>query len=146
MATVSGKNLVVKFGTASEVVVACSTSCTLTLNQAMTEVSCKDTTWASQIEGIKSWEITVDALYQDTDATDQGGFIDLSALIISGTNLTSVIFEEENNPILTATNNIWSGKARLTSCSLNGDDKAAATYSATFAGDGALVFTPGTTT
>ena len=148
MATVNGKNLVVKFGTAaSEVAIACSTTCTLTLNQAMTEATCKDAdSWTSQVEGAKSWEVTCDALYQDTDATGTSGFIDLSTLIITGPNSTSLVFEELNNPNLTATNNNWTGLARLSSCTLTGDDNSPATYSATFVGNGPLVFTAGTTT
>jgi len=147
MAVVNGTNLVVKFGTLdSEIAVACSTTCTLTLNQAFTEATCKDSTWLSQVEGKKSWEVTVDALYQEDDGTGTGGFIDLSSLLITGPNTTSLVFEEENNPNLTLTNNLWKGTARLTTCALTGDDASSATYSATFTGDGPLTFEPGTST
>ena len=149
MATVNGKNLVVKWGTAaSEVAIACSTTCTLTISQAMTEATCKDAdSWTSQIEGQKSWEITVDALYQESDAVGTSQFIDLADLIIQDTataNSTSVVFEQLNNPLLTTTNNMWSGLARMTSCNLTGDDNSPATYSATFVGNGPLTFTAGT--
>jgi len=151
MATVvNGKNLVVKFEKGStggsEVVIACSTSCTLTLNQAMTEATCKDAdSWTSQIEGQKSWEISVDALYTEEDSIT-AGFRGLADLIITGPNECSLVFEELNNPNYGATNPMWSGVARMTTCSLTGDDNSPATYSATFTGNGPLTFTEGTTT
>ena len=144
MATVNGKNLVVKFGTlASEVVVACSQTCTFTLNQDMTDVTCKDAdSWRGIVEGMKSGEVTVDALYQDDDSTS--GFRGMSDLIITGPNDCSVVFEELNNPNYSVTNPTWQFNAKMSTCTLNGDDNAAATYSATFMSNGAITFTEGT--
>jgi len=123
-------------------VIACSTSCTMTLNQAFTEVTCKDAdSWVSQIEGQKSWEMTVDALYQEDDIAGAKGFVDLSQLIITGPNIAHVAFEEINNPFATVNDNTWSGMARLSTCSLTGPDNEAATYNATLMGNGPLYFT-----
>ena len=142
MSTVSGKNLIVSFGSTPELI-ACSTSCTLSLNQAVTEATCKDTdSWTYQIPAAKSWEITCDALYQDT--VTGNSYHDLAQFILAGPNDVAVVFEEINNPNLTVTDNTWSGQAVLTSLVLNGDDNAPATYSATFTGNGPLTFVAGT--
>lgn len=143
MATINGTDLVLKFGTAaSEVVVACSTSCTITINQATVDATCKDAeSWANSIAGQKTWEMTVDALYQDNDAVGTGGFVDLSELIVTGPNTANVIFGNKDAP---TTGNSWSGTAIMTTCSLNADGDAAATYSATFTGTGPLTYIPQT--
>jgi len=146
---VSGNNLVVKFGEeGSEVIVACSTSCTLTINQATVAASCKDGDgWAANIPGEKSWEVTVDALYKDDDASGTGGFVDLSALIIGAdANNANLVFEEINNPVNIANGNQWAGAVVMTSCTLNGPANDNSTFSATFSGNGPLSFTPGSPT
>lgn len=135
MATVSGSDIVVKFGDAgSEVVVACSTNATLTISQADTGRSCKDSEWKGTKGGEKSWSVSVDALYQSDDAADSGGFVDLSDLIITGPNSCTVVIGGTESG-----DNIWTGVAVLTECTLNGPDKEDATYSASFMGDGPLV-------
>ena len=134
--TVSGNDLVVKFGDSGlEELIACSTSCTLDLAQATIEATCKDAgQWASAIVGEKSWSVTTDALYQANDADGTGGFVDLSTLIIDGPNKTSVVFGGVNSG-----ENIWTGEAIMTACSLTGAANDKATYTATFTGVGPLV-------
>lgn len=135
MATVVGTDLVVKFGDAgSEVKTACATSCTLTIDQAEIDATCKDAgQWKSPLDGQKSWTVTTDGLYQDDDAEGSGGFVDLSELIVTGPNDCTVVFGGEATG-----DNIWTGKARITTCTLNGPDNEASTYSATFMGNGPL--------
>ena len=134
MATISGTDLVVKFGTAAaEVKTMCATSCTLNINQANVEASCKDSgDWYTGVEGQKSWEVTSDNLY-DPDAVD-GGFIDVSDLIITGPNKCSVVFGQEETG-----GTIWTGEAQITAASLTGADNTPATWTCTFMGLGELV-------
>lgn len=138
MATVLGTDLIVKFGTAaSEVATACATNCTLTIDQAEIDATCKNAEqWKYALDGQKSWTVTTDGLYQDDDATGQGGFVDLSELIVTGPNTCSVVFGGTESG-----DNIWTGEARLTSCTLNGPDNEASTYSATFMGNGPIALT-----
>ena len=130
-------------GIAGNVTVACSTSCVMTVNQDFSDATCKDAdSWVSKIEGTKSWEMSVDALYMDYDASGTAGFVDLSQMIVEGPNSCSVAFEEINNPYATTNGNIWTGTAVLTTASLTGDDNATATYSASLMGSGKLTFIP----
>lgn len=134
MAVLNGTDLVVKWGTAgSEVKTACSTSCTLNINQAVTEATCKDNTanWSGGVEGIKSWDVSTDGLY-DPDAT--GGFTDLGDIIITGPNEVSLVFGTEEVGGI-----IYTGTAIVTACSVTGAVNETSTYSASFTGTGALV-------
>ena len=127
MAQINGTSLLVKVdGTA----VACSTSCTLNINKDLLDSTCKDgDTWKTQIEGKRTWDVSVDGLYQLDDSTH---FMDLSSLITtSGVNTFTLIFGTDTD--------YWTGTAICNTCSLSGDDNALATFSAAFAGTGALV-------
>jgi predicted secreted protein len=143
MATViNGKTVVVLWDTGvshgNEAVIACSTNATLTMTQDTTQVSCKDTAtgaWAKSVEAQKSWEITCDALYMDDDASGTGGFVDLADLFITGPNEVNVVYGG------TATgDNTWYGKAIVSSLTHNAPDNDSANYSATFTGNGPLMF------
>ena len=130
---INGTDIVVKFGTEdSEVAIYCSTSCTLNINAETVGASCKDGgSWNQTVEGSKSWDVSVDGLYQIDTAN---GFIELSDLLITGPNEVSLIIGQD-----TATGDIsWKGTAILTSTSLTGPDGEIATWSATFTGTGAL--------
>ena len=79
----------------SEKVVSCSTNGSLSLTQNTTQVSCKDTAgggWESAVPTTKSWEVTVDALMLDDDASGSNGLIDLVDLFISGPNDVWIVF------------------------------------------------------
>lgn len=134
MAIISGTDLVVKFGTAAaENVTVCGTSCTLNINQQVTEISCKGSgQWFDGTEGQKSWEVTCDNLYDPAAAS--GGFIDISDLLITGPNTCSVVFGQEGSG-----DTIWTGTAQVASASLNGPDNESATWTVTFTGLGELV-------
>ena len=134
MSVIQGKNLVVKFGTAgAEDKVFCSTNCTLTINHASVDATCKDAdSWAGNIPGIRSWEVATDALY-DPDAT-AGGFIDVTDLILDDLNDVTVIFGQEG-----VGETIWTGKAMVSTVSLSGAIEESATWNATFIGNGELV-------
>lgn len=138
---INGTDIVVKFGTAAaEVAVYCSTSCTLNITSDTVGASCKDGgSWTQNLEGTKSWDISVDGLYQ----TDQAaGFVDISDLIITGPNSTSIIFGMDTVPGAGEDDNYyWTGNAVCTSASLTAPDGEIATWSASFVGNGVLTKT-----
>lgn len=136
MALINGTDIIVKIGeVGSEVKIYCSTNCALNINQATISASCKDAEqWANAIEGAKSWDVSVDGLY-DQDPTEGKGFVDLADLIITGPNDISVIIGLD----ITAGDVSWSGKAILTNCTLTGPDNEFATWTASITGNGALV-------
>lgn len=133
---INGTDIVVKFGAAgSEVAVYCATTATLNLATATVAASCKDGgSWAQNLEGTKSWDISVDGLYQVITAA---GFVDLADLLITGPNDVTIIFGQDG----TTGEIYWSGKAVLTACSLTAPDGEIATWSATFTGNGPLAKT-----
>jgi len=137
MALIQGKNLVVKFGTgatsgATMDSVYCSTTCSLTINNEALNATCKDSgSWQGNIAGIRSWEVTTDGLYNPTASA--GGFIDISDLILDDNNVAYVQFGQTGG-----SETIWSGATMLTTCSLTGDIEETSSWSASFAGNGAL--------
>ena len=146
MANILGNNLVVYIDGATPVagdLILCSTSCTLSLEQSVTEASCKDaagTKWSTGIAGTASWSISTDGLYNPVLAAPS--FDALAAKIIDDANGTtdnsvSIVFEiqDQTNPNI----EYYSGTAILTSTSLNGPVDEFATYTAEFKGIGALV-------
>ncbi len=143
MAIFSGTNLIVSTGATPDEIV-CATTCTLSINQEAVEASCKSTgKWIESVPGKAGWEITTDNLYDPILANNS--FDTLVKSIIDdadGTadNALEMVFEIKDQ----VTPNIatYTGTAQLTDISLNGDDNAPATYSATFKGVGALVQNP----
>lgn len=146
MANILGNNLLVYIDGATPALgklVLCSTNCTLNLEQATTEASCKNaggTKWSTSIAGTASWSISTDGLYNPVLSAPS--FDALAVKIIAdadGTadNSVSIVFEIENqaNPNI----EYYSGTAILTSVSLNGPVDEFATYTAEFKGVGALV-------
>ena len=130
---INGTEIVVKFGTAlSEIALFCSTSCTLNLNADTVSASCKDGgNWAQSVEGNKSWDVSVDGLYQlDT----VNGFVDLADLLIDGPNDVSIVVGQDT----LAGDISWTGKAVLTSANLTAPDGEIATWSCAFQGNGEI--------
>lgn len=135
MAVINGTDLVVKIGVAaSEVKLACATSCSMTISEDMVDATCKDSNrWVGNLSGNRSWEVTTDCLY-DPAATAGAAGDDVADLIIDGSNSVSLIFGEEGSGGI-----IWTGTARCSTITINGADNTAASYTATFVGNGALV-------
>lgn len=147
---INGTSIVVKFVEYDEtpgnpVQVFCSTSCTLNINGETVAASCKDGgNWAQNVEGNKSWDISVDGLYQIDTAN---GFADMADLFTDDTkkNDVDILVGQDDTPTVAGdpTTPIgglyWKGRAVLTSCSLSAPDGEIATWTATFAGNGALV-------
>ncbi len=144
MELIQGTDILVKFGEAgSEVITYCSTTCTLSLASETISTSCKTgsatSSWAQNVEGTKSWEVSVDGLYQNETPA---GFVELSDLIITGPNTASIVIGMEDVPGTGEPSNYyWTGEAVLTSSSLTAPDGEVATWTATFVGNGELVKT-----
>jgi len=113
------------------VAVACATTCSLNINQETVDSTCKDVgVWANSIPGRKSWDVSVDGLYQ---LNNDIGFTGLSNLILDD-DINDVTLDFGQKDV----NFYWTGEAILTSISLTGDDNAPGSFSASFTGVGSL--------
>lgn len=139
---INGTDIVVKFGTKdSEIAVYCSTTCTLNINAATLGAACKDGgNWDQNLEGNKSWDVSVDGLYQIETAN---GFVDISDLLVDDSipNDVSVVIGKEivPAPATGEWTGYWTGQAVCTTTSLTGPDGELATWTAAFTGNGPLI-------
>jgi len=136
----NGTDLKVYDGTT---LIAYSTSGTININHSPRSTSNKDDAgWETAMEGYRSWDVSVDAMY---------AWLDASGSAISGKTLselfTSYIATRASLTITfgvttTATEDTkYSGTVWLTSASLTAPNEDSATYSASFQGSGALTQT-----
>jgi len=135
MSVINGNKLRVDVGYGVPYPLLCANSCSLTINQDTIDSSCKDSVqWETLTSGKKSWEITTDGLYVESELY-RTSVVNLTDFIINSRKLA--IGFKTYNDIGTSIIN-WHGYAYLTSISVNGDKDGAATYSATFKGIGEL--------
>jgi len=150
MANILGNNLVVRVGTdETGDVILCATNCSLNIEQATTEASCKgdpastSSKWSSAIAGTASWSISTDGLYNYTITSFS--FDHFAAIMIddadgTATNSVSLVFEVyDSTSATTGDVTYYSGTAIVTSASLNGPVDEFATWTAEFKGTGQLV-------
>ncbi len=143
--TVNGTNVLVYIGNTAADVIFCSTTCTLNINAETTGASCKSGgSWAQSVEGNKSWDVSIDGLYQhDPDVTGVG-FVDLAKMLTDDTipNEVTLVIGEATIPVTPGTPAVgdfyWTGQAILTSASLTAPDGENSTWSCSFTGNGAL--------
>ena len=148
MATLLGNNLLVRLG-ADETgdVILCATNCTLNINQATTESSCKGdpdsggNKWSTSIASTATWNISTDGLYDPAIASKS--YDALAKYIIDDANGTadnsvSVVFQIINSGAIAGDVEYYSGTAIITSCVLNGPVDEFATYTVEMKGTGAL--------
>lgn len=127
MAKINGSNLVLKI---DGVAVACSKSCSLSIEQDLPDASCKGSNgWAEHINGQKSWSIECEGLL-DFSATYGGQ--SASTALINGTSATLLFTTGTSNDIE------WTGTANVSSLSIESGMEDVVTYSASFTGTGAL--------
>ena len=128
MTVINGNDLLVTVGATA---IACSTSCSLSINQENIPATCKDSGyWASSIEGRASWSVSCSGLYQldnSVDFTDLANYITNSAV----TNSVTLVFGTDDD--------YWTGTAQIVSVTLEGPENAPSTFSVEFTGVGALV-------
>ena len=133
MAVIEGGDLLVKWGDAgSEVVLACETTSSLNITQAEVIGTCKGSDrWTNRVPGDRDWSVSGSGLY---DPDGAGGFIDMSDLILTDANDVTVVYGQGGSG-----ETIWTGKAMLTTTTLNGPDNEMANYDFTFMANGPLV-------
>jgi len=130
---INGTDLIVKIGTDT---VAYATSCSLELSADEIDQTSKDSGgWKDIASGLRSWNISCDALYvNNAAAATTEGFPELTTALIARTAVT-VHFTF----VTPATGDyVYEGSAILSSLSLSTGVEDQATYSATFNGTGAL--------
>jgi TP901-1 family phage major tail protein len=137
MAKVNGTNLLVYYGPAgSEVLIAAGTGYTLDVKEDLIDATTKDSTgkWKENIEGEKSFTLSVDFLYDTNPGTDKN-FDDLITLITTADNNdVSIVCGDKT----TSGSKYYSGNVRMSAISWKANKNEAAAGSATFEGNGAL--------
>lgn len=141
---INGSNVAVKFGTAgSEAPIACSTSCTVDINQELKEVVCKgnntDAGWKGVTPKQKSWTMSIDNLYVINTETNEASWSDVVDAIINATEV-SVIFEATDDAAASGETEKYTltGKAYVESTSLTAPAEEDSTFSVTLTGNGKL--------
>ena len=123
--------------------VAYSTSATINLNHSTRSTSSKDSGgWEDSMEGMRNWEVSVDALY--AWLTPAGGAIGNETLsdIFTAYMATRASFELTFGVTTTDSGDTkYVGTAWLTSASLTSPMEDTSTFSASFQGSGVLVQT-----
>ena len=110
--------------------IAYSTSCTVNVNNAMIDVTSKDSEgWTDNLPGLRDWSIDVEGLVALDSSTN--------AEYISGlvADRTRVMLKFSTN---VSGDGYWHGYAYVTSFSMSAPMEDKITFSASFAGDGAL--------
>jgi hypothetical protein len=114
--------------------VAHSTSCELSLTHSPRESTTKDSGGdTARLPGKRDWSLSCDSLYAEVyDDEEKTGFLELVAAIKAGTKLalefkTDVVGDQ-----------IYSGNAYLTDLNINAGTEENASYTASFAGTGAI--------
>lgn len=150
MATIVKGDSLMLFDSAGKAL-AYATSHTLTLTGNTVDISSKDHGfWAASEVGSVSWEITTENLYTEDDynklfdmmitaepvtiAFAKASNYDKNGLTVTGGTVESWAQDQTN---------YRSGKAVITSLTLNANTGENATYSATFTGNGALTKSAG---
>jgi len=110
-----------------------STSASLTVNVNLADTSTKDDGgWATHINGVRDWSISIDGLY---DTTGDGVTPDdILAAIIARTADTVISFTT-NDPTNTSG---WTGNGTYSDVTITGPSEEAITFSASITGNGPL--------
>ena len=133
MATTTGSGwFVLVGGTTIADKIVCQTSASVDITQATIEVTCKDSTWKSYINGEKGWTMPFEAIKDETASSTQAEILD--NILGAGGELDVAIVHAPAGTIVSG----MSGKAILTSVSISAAKNEAATLSGTLQGTGAL--------
>lgn len=136
-----GQNLRVMIGGKC---VAFATSCSFHVAQALDDSSTKDSTgdWSEQLPNGKSWDVSVDALFS-AGAVETNGLngTQLIDMLITGQKVTLVWAPTsgvKNREKDTQYDFEYTGSAWIGDISVNAGNKANATFTAQFTGDGPI--------
>jgi predicted secreted protein len=114
--------------------IAHATSCELSVTHSPREATTKDSAGdTARLPGKRDWSMSCDALYAEVyDDTEVTGFLELVAAIKAGTKLT---LEFKTDVV---GDQIYTGEAYLTDLNINAGTEENASYTASFAGTGAI--------
>lgn len=125
---INGTDLGVYLG-GSPTLIALATSCNLTLNREMRDITNKDSSgYKKVLPGMKSWTVTTEGLYNPSTSNS---FITLYSAWTGGTQLTLTWKNSSQDYYYT-------GTAYITNLTQNAPLEGNVTWSVTFQGDGAI--------
>ena len=110
----------------------CQTSASVDITQDTIEVTCKDSTWKSDINGEKGWTMPFEAIKDETASSVQAEIIE--NILGTGGELDVALVYAPSGTIVSG----WSGKAILSAVSISTPKNEAPTLSGTLQGTGAL--------
>ena len=126
---INGKDLLIYI---SDVAITHSTSCSITMGASTVPTTTKDSgQWAETLAGERNWSGSSD---QNIALDATLGVEEIFAIFAGAVQQTLTVKFATSD----ATDRFWTGSARLTDISLSADNEAAATYSISFEGTGAL--------
>lgn len=129
MAIIHGKNLSVAV---DGDVIATSKSCTINVTQGTVDTTSKaDANWETSLEGMRSWTVSTDYLWDATDTVDPEDLMDL----ILNANGTAI---EVSFGITSSGTFYWYGNAIPTGNNVTASNDAAISGDISFKGNGAL--------
>lgn len=132
-AIINGTDVGVYTGTGTLTLIAISTSCSISFNTDLRDVSNKGSAGFKAVNvGQKSWTMNCDGLYNPSTANS---FIALYTAWIGGTTLT-LTWKQGNTQ-----DYYWQGTGLITSLTQNAPLEGNVTWSATFQGSGAIAMT-----
>lgn len=132
-AIINGTDLGVYLGTGTPTLIAIATSCSISFNTDLRDVSNKGSAGFKAVNtGQKSWTMNTDGLYNPSTASS---FIALYQAWAAGTLLT--LTWKQNN----STDYSWSGTGLITSLTQNAPLEGNVTWSVTFQGSGTITMT-----
>lgn len=127
---------------------ACATSCSVNISSDEIDTSCKDSAgFASTLPGRITWTVTSDNLFVVADYTKlvdamlNKSIVDITFASVS--NLSGATAPDADGHCVpsggwTSANDLYYGKATISSIDLSADNGSVATYSVTFNGHGTL--------
>lgn len=110
-------------------------SASLTVNNAIVDVSSKDSEWTEKLAGQKDWSVSGSFNLDDLSTSQQ---VAIYTAMLAGTAVKIFIGEIVNSAIVYG----YKGDAVIESVSISGDKDAAVTKDISFQGTGALTAVP----
>lgn len=142
MAVINGSKVLIYTSTdggTTKALVGASTSFTLNINENLPDATTKDSNmWVENIEGNRSWDVSIDGLYDASPTGTDENWNELIALILTDDNNDITLVMGDST---TSGSTYWSGSARLSNPSVTFGLDEAANASYAFTGNGALTST-----
>ena len=128
---------------AAGTLVAYATNATININHSTRSISNKESSgWDEAMEGMRNWDVSVDAMYAWLDASGSAITGDTLSELFTAYITTRASFTITFGVTTTVTGDTkYTGTAWLSSLSLTAPLEDSSTYSASFTGSGALTQT-----